>query len=725
MRQVDQEKGSGTGVDSVSSTGSGSGALDWKVQLQREVLGLSYTDQATALTPPAPTMLVQTSGGADQASADSVKRSAAQGIQGTGSPLPYLDRIQAAFGGHDLSGVQAHVGGPAAEATRSMGATAYATGNHVAFRSEPDLHTAAHEAAHVVQQRSGVNLAGGVGRAGDRYERQADAVAERVVQGKGVTELFVQRKGSPFADAIQMLKDGMVVQEEKESKQSKGADGGLVNLPVKHSRMTLGQLEQIPDRAGQMEPGSGDLEKLITAHCTYTPLPTSHCDTLLADCDKDMEITKRVLNWAKKDGDSKRAARLEARLAKEQAGKKLILQDKVEFGKMNVRLLPVVSSLALFGESGRYMQGVFAGLQEQIGLDTFENWCQNPLPPAVTKKIDSVHTNAGSMGTTGSLQNKLGMGVDLDNSKEKNTSEPTRIAQKMAGLHAQALGLTEQRKAGALQVLSALRSGDVELYQKQIDDLQAVVNGYGVFVDVCKGVVDISTGSWFGAFADAMKGVVGWFGKEAAAVAEAKKIAAKNKSINKAIDAGFALEAGAELQAQGISLEVSATAADYSAAINQIREVRNSRRQALVDIGSKATGGKDKNSGDIAGRLMLVGAVMEVVTMAINVRRTIADNKVQPEEVRKTWQETENHRANNPISSLSYPYTPQECKELANGVMVWSWTHPSEDAAFQKIIDFSETATQIANVFINKLRPFAAYAQSVLQKTLHKSKLEY
>mgnify|MGYP002064701929 CR=1 FL=1 len=32
-----------------------------------------------------------------------------------------------------------------------MGAKAYATGNHVAFQQQPDLHTAAHEAAHVVQ----------------------------------------------------------------------------------------------------------------------------------------------------------------------------------------------------------------------------------------------------------------------------------------------------------------------------------------------------------------------------------------------------------------------------------------------------------------------------------------------------------------------------------------------------------------------------------------------
>jgi uncharacterized protein GlcG (DUF336 family) len=39
-----------------------------------------------------------------------------------------------------------------------------------------DLHTAAHEAAHVVQQRGGVQLRGGVGISGDVYERHADEV---------------------------------------------------------------------------------------------------------------------------------------------------------------------------------------------------------------------------------------------------------------------------------------------------------------------------------------------------------------------------------------------------------------------------------------------------------------------------------------------------------------------------------------------------------------------
>jgi hypothetical protein len=91
-----------------------------------------------------------------------------------------------------VSNVQAHTGGAAAQASSEIGAQAYATGNHVAFAGTPDLHTAAHEAAHVVQQREGVHLSGGVGQQGDAYERHADAVADAVVAGGSAEGLVSQ-----------------------------------------------------------------------------------------------------------------------------------------------------------------------------------------------------------------------------------------------------------------------------------------------------------------------------------------------------------------------------------------------------------------------------------------------------------------------------------------------------------------------------------------------------
>jgi Domain of unknown function (DUF4157)/Microbial transglutaminase len=96
-----------------------------------------------------------------------------------------------------VTGVRAHTDGAAAGANAEMGSQAYARGNDVAFGGAPDLHTAAHEAAHVVQQRAGVQLKGGVGERGDAYERHADAVADTVVAGGSSEALLSTMAGAP------------------------------------------------------------------------------------------------------------------------------------------------------------------------------------------------------------------------------------------------------------------------------------------------------------------------------------------------------------------------------------------------------------------------------------------------------------------------------------------------------------------------------------------------
>jgi hypothetical protein len=115
---------------------------------------------------------------------------AAAGVSGSGGPLPYLEAIQRSFGHHDVSGVRAHVSGESAAAAAALGARAYATGNDVAFSHTPDLHLAAHEAAHIVQQRGGVHLSSDIGHADDEYERHADAVADAVVAGRSAERLL-------------------------------------------------------------------------------------------------------------------------------------------------------------------------------------------------------------------------------------------------------------------------------------------------------------------------------------------------------------------------------------------------------------------------------------------------------------------------------------------------------------------------------------------------------
>jgi hypothetical protein len=125
-----------------------------------------------------------------------VHEAAAHGTSGAAGRLPYLDEIQRSFGQHDVSHVKAHTDSQAARGAQAMGAEAFTTGEHVAFAGAPSLHTAAHEAAHVIQQRAGVQLKGGVGEVGDPYERHADAVADAVVQGKSSEALLDEYAGT-------------------------------------------------------------------------------------------------------------------------------------------------------------------------------------------------------------------------------------------------------------------------------------------------------------------------------------------------------------------------------------------------------------------------------------------------------------------------------------------------------------------------------------------------
>ncbi len=136
---------------------------------------------------------------------DEVRAAADEGTSGAGGALPHVDRIQRSFGRHEVMHVKAHLDAPAAAAADKMGALAFAVGEHVAFGGAPDLHTAAHEAAHVVQQRAGVHLKSGVGEAGDAYERHADEVADRVVRGESAEALLDRHAGAGGRAAIQRV----------------------------------------------------------------------------------------------------------------------------------------------------------------------------------------------------------------------------------------------------------------------------------------------------------------------------------------------------------------------------------------------------------------------------------------------------------------------------------------------------------------------------------------
>ncbi|HUS68740.1 MAG TPA: DUF4157 domain-containing protein [Kofleriaceae bacterium] len=135
---------------------------------------------------------------------------AARGVRGATEALPFVDVIQRAFGRHDVGRVRARVSGDAADASAAIGARAYAFGDRVAFAVGPDLHTAAHEAAHVLQQRAGLGPASGVGSSGDRHEAEADLIADAVVSGRSAEALIDQmiaRGGGARAATVAVQRD--------------------------------------------------------------------------------------------------------------------------------------------------------------------------------------------------------------------------------------------------------------------------------------------------------------------------------------------------------------------------------------------------------------------------------------------------------------------------------------------------------------------------------------
>ncbi len=122
--------------------------------------------------------------------ADDSKPATSANSSHSGHSLPFLHSIQASFGHHDVSHVRTHTDNGAASEARAIGAEAFTRGSDVTFARAPSLNTAAHEAAHVIQQRAGVTVNGGVGQEGDAYERHADEVAERVAHGQSSAALL-------------------------------------------------------------------------------------------------------------------------------------------------------------------------------------------------------------------------------------------------------------------------------------------------------------------------------------------------------------------------------------------------------------------------------------------------------------------------------------------------------------------------------------------------------
>lgn len=160
-------------------------------------------------------------------------------ISSGGRPLeePVRQDMEARLG-HDFGDVRVHDDGAAHASARSVNASAYTVGSHIAFQrdvydpsSTAGQRTLAHELTHVVQQRSGPvdgsPAAGGVrvSDPSDRFEREASATAEQVTASPapGPAAGMVQR------DAVEAVPvQQRDVDEEQEMLEEPTAQGLFV-----------------------------------------------------------------------------------------------------------------------------------------------------------------------------------------------------------------------------------------------------------------------------------------------------------------------------------------------------------------------------------------------------------------------------------------------------------------------------------------------------------------
>ncbi|EDM76738.1 hypothetical protein PPSIR1_33826 [Plesiocystis pacifica SIR-1] len=143
---------------------------------------------------------------------------ARDGVSGSAGDYPHRGQIQSAFGRHSIGGIQGHTDQLAHLASKGLGARGYSVGEHVGFRSSsPSVFEATHEAVHYLQKRAGLSLPGGMGRAGDAHEQQANAVAGEVAAGRGVEGMLDRGLGSGSGSGSSSGAEGLQLLGEKEA----------------------------------------------------------------------------------------------------------------------------------------------------------------------------------------------------------------------------------------------------------------------------------------------------------------------------------------------------------------------------------------------------------------------------------------------------------------------------------------------------------------------------
>lgn len=207
-------------------------------QLQPKTNGGKAAPLGDRLTPSALLHLQRSAGNSsvvqllDEDRGEADPASSVKQVVGSGGGSP-LDNDMRGFMesrlGHDFSDVRLHTGPEATESARAVQANAYTVGNDVVFRSDqwsPNTDSGrrmlAHELTHVIQQKAGpvdgTPAAGGikVSDPSDRFERQADEVADQVMRSEAPA---VQRQEGLEEEEEQLQTSAVQRQEAAEAEE--------------------------------------------------------------------------------------------------------------------------------------------------------------------------------------------------------------------------------------------------------------------------------------------------------------------------------------------------------------------------------------------------------------------------------------------------------------------------------------------------------------------------
>ena len=143
------------------------------------------------------------------------KGSLQTGVRGAGRPMTHLDTIQRAFGHHDVSRMREYTGRTAQEALTTLGAEGFSSNGCMAFAGHtgPVYPGGPMRRPMVWQQAAfngGLRLKGGIGEPGDKYERHADAVAEKVVSEESAEGILDDMTGGIQVAVGATIDDGTI-----------------------------------------------------------------------------------------------------------------------------------------------------------------------------------------------------------------------------------------------------------------------------------------------------------------------------------------------------------------------------------------------------------------------------------------------------------------------------------------------------------------------------------